>query len=619
MADTDIDILIRAKDLASRTIRGVKGELGSLDGVGSKAARNLTTNLIRVGAVGAVGLAAGVTSGARSLAHLERVTNLTNATLESTKGVSGQTAQSIRDHAQALEQLTTADDKAIQEGQNMLLTFTQIGKETFPAATEAVVNLAIAMAKGDVANADFKGSALQVGKALNDPVKGITALRRAGIQFTKDQEKQIKTLVKSGDLLGAQAIILGELETQFGKAGEAAGKGFEADLRRVQDAGEDATMALAKGVMPMLTRAATWLQTKLADPRVLRALEDLGVELGNAMGAALDFVESIDFAAIGKGLGVAKDAAKAIVSTFLSLPPWVQTAVVTGWGLNKLTGGALGDVVGALGSGLIKGVLGMNAGVVNINAAAVRGGGLPIPGVAGAAGAAGAGAVATGLAFGAAAIGVIGAFLVQQDQSNKNTSFSQDIRTGLDASVAGKTLPELRIAMQGVDAGINELQSNPLYALVQGEALDNLKAMKATLASAIESKTNALGGQSSQDNDPDKRSWRNQKEELIRIREMVNRSKDDTVSGLDRARDAALETKREAGRGLAIVSNTTRSSALTNASIISSSIARNRAVQTTNVVVNVTASSVTKSVTTSNRYGGTGASRSTDPNAAQPV
>jgi hypothetical protein len=65
-----------------------------------------------------------------------------------------------------------------------------------------------------------------------------------------------------------------------------------------------------------------------------------------------------------------------LLQAFTSLPPWVQTAVITGWGLNKLTGGALGSIVGELGKGLIKGVLGMNAGVVNINAAAVRGPGL---------------------------------------------------------------------------------------------------------------------------------------------------------------------------------------------------------------------------------------------------
>jgi hypothetical protein len=589
MADADIDILIRAKDLASKSIRNVRGELGKLDGVGSKAARNLTTNMVRIGAVGAVSLAGGVALGARSLGHLERVTNLTNATLETTAGVSGQTTESIRKHAEALEQLTTADDKAIQEGQNMLLTFTKIGEETFPAATDAVVNLAIAMAKGDVANADFKGSALQIGKALNDPVKGITALRRAGIQFTAQQEDQIKTLVKSGDVLGAQRVILAELETQFGKAGEAAGTGFEADLRRLEDAGEDATMALAKGVMPMLTRAAKWLQTKLADPAVIRALEDLGNELGVAMGKALDFIETIDFKAIGAGLSVAKDAVGAIVGAFLSMPPWVQQAVVTGWGLNKLTGGALGDVVGALGSGLIKGVLGMNAGVVNINAAAVNGGGLP-GAAGGAAGGVGAATLLAGAAVTAAAVAAVA--VVQQEISKQSSQHAAAIRTQTSQWLAHSPNREQLVnGLDGVKQGIANITSNPLLTLVQGDALSTLQAMEGDITRQIA--------------------------EIDRLRDQADRTKDDTVAAQNRTRDANIETKRETSRGLAINTSTTRSSSAQNASTIVAGLARYQARMNTYVNVNVSAGGVTSVQTSSKRTGGDGASRATDSNASR--
>jgi len=378
MAEKELAILIRARDLASRTIGKVRKEIGTLGSAGSKAMHGLSTAMKRVGIAAAVSLAGGVALGARSLGHLERVTNQTNAVLDSTRGAAGQSAKAIRDHAEALEQLTTADDKNIQEAQNLLLTFTKIGGKTFPKATEATVNMAIAMAKGDVAAADFKGTALQVGKALNDPLKGITALSRAGVSFTKQQKDQIKSLVKAGKVEEAQALILKELATEFGNAGKAAGTGFEADMRRVEDAGEDLSQALARGVMPALSRAAKFLSTKLADPAVVKQLDEIGRGLGDAAMAALDFVETIDFKAIGSGLKTAADAAKTIVSLFMGLPDWVKTAVVTGWGLNKLTGGALSTVITGLASGLIKGVLGMNAGVVNINAGVVNGpGGVP--------------------------------------------------------------------------------------------------------------------------------------------------------------------------------------------------------------------------------------------------
>ena len=45
-------------------------------------------------------------------------------------------------------------------------------------------------------------SAIQVGKALNDPIKGVTALHRVGVQFTERRRDQIEALVESGDIAG---------------------------------------------------------------------------------------------------------------------------------------------------------------------------------------------------------------------------------------------------------------------------------------------------------------------------------------------------------------------------------------------------------------------------------
>lgn len=446
MAERELAIVIRARDLASKGIRGVKKELGGLGSAGAKAMNGLSTAIKRVGIASAVGLVGAVGLGVRSLGHLERVTNQTNAVLESTRGASGQTADAIREHAEALEQLTTADDKAIQEGQNLLLTFTKIGGKTFPMATEAVTNMAIAMAKGDVANADFKGTALQVGKALNNPIKGITALTRAGVSFTEQQKKQITALVKAGKVEEAQAVILKELAVEFGNAGKAAGTGFEADMRRVEDAGGSATQALARGVMPALGRFAKFLSTKLADPAVIKAIDELGKGLGDAAMSAIDFIETVDFKAIGAGLKTAKDAAAGIVGAFMAMPDWVKQAIVTGWGLNKLSGGALSGLLG----GVIKGVLGMTAGVVNIKAGVVNGaGGLPGAGGPGGKGGGIPGAVAAlpiaGLIVGAAVpIGEAFADALPpglKGLDGKGMSESQTRITAALAQVAANTAP----------------------------------------------------------------------------------------------------------------------------------------------------------------------------------
>jgi hypothetical protein len=81
---------------------------------------------------------------------------------------------------------------------------------------------------------------------------------------------------------------------------------------------------------------------------------------------------SLPWAQIGQSLQLAGAGAKAVIGAFMAMPAWVQTAVLTGWGLNKLTGGALSGIVGELGKGLIRGVLGLNAGVVHAKAGVVN-------------------------------------------------------------------------------------------------------------------------------------------------------------------------------------------------------------------------------------------------------
>ena len=140
-----------------------------------------------------------------------------NAVLKSTNEVAGQSAEALNQHAQALSYMTSFDDDAITGAQSLLLTFTKIQGDTFPKATQAVLDMATAM------GTDLKGAAIQVGKALNDPILGVGALSRAGVQFNQQQKNMIELLVESNNIMGAQEIILGELKTQFeGSAAAAA-------------------------------------------------------------------------------------------------------------------------------------------------------------------------------------------------------------------------------------------------------------------------------------------------------------------------------------------------------------------------------------------------------------
>jgi len=382
MASRELSILINARNLASRVLGQVKGDINGLSGAASRASSNIGRNLAIGGAAVAAGIGLQVKAGIDSLVELERVENLTAAALASTGNVANQSAAGIRARAEALEGLTGVDDKAIQNAENLLLTFTKVGEEAFEPTIEAALNLNAVLGGGDEG---LQGVLIQVAKAMNDPLKGLGALQRSGVSFTAAQVKQIKALAASNDLMGAQGIILGELETQFGDAAEKANQGGLRAQRRWSDAVEDIQKSLATGFLPLIERVSTKMTDLIADPAFLPAVQEFGEGLASAFDKGLDALEDVPWGSIGSALQIGGTGARAIMDAFLSAPGWLQTAILTGWGLNKLTGGVAGSLIGELGKGLIKGVLGIQAGVVNVSGAVVNapGGGPNVPAPAG--------------------------------------------------------------------------------------------------------------------------------------------------------------------------------------------------------------------------------------------
>jgi len=189
----------------------VKGNLNDIE----KGSNKLTGSFKKLGGAIGAGLAvrALVQFGAESI-KLARVQIEAEAKLEqtikATGGAAGLTATQLKGMASQLQSVTTFGDEAVIGAQALLLTFKNIGGDVFPRVTEAVLDMSVAMGTG------LKESSIQLGKALNDPVQGISALTRVGIQFTDVQKSQIKTFTEANDLASAQAVILKEVESQFG-------------------------------------------------------------------------------------------------------------------------------------------------------------------------------------------------------------------------------------------------------------------------------------------------------------------------------------------------------------------------------------------------------------------
>jgi hypothetical protein len=144
-----------------------------------------------------------------SMAQLE-------ARVRSTGGAAGLTVSRLDALSSSLEDVSTYSDEAIKGSEALLLTFSKVKGDTFTRATQDVLDLAAAL------HTDLGGAAIQVGKALQDPAQGLTALRRSGVSFSDAQQQVIKDLFNTGREAEAQAIILAELEKEFGGSAAAA-------------------------------------------------------------------------------------------------------------------------------------------------------------------------------------------------------------------------------------------------------------------------------------------------------------------------------------------------------------------------------------------------------------
>jgi hypothetical protein len=390
----------------SKGISTAQKKLGELESTSFRVGQriggglqSLGRNLSVLGVVGIGAIGVAVKSGLDDLATLENaVTSVDGAIAQ--LGLTGQiTGKQVADWANDIEADIDAafDDKAITQAATTLLRFGHVAPNALEPALRVVADLAAKT--GDVESA----SAL-LAKALADPTKAAGKLTRAGVVLTKQQQAQIKAMTEAGDVAGAQALLLDAVAKSTGGAAKAMAGPYQDAINKTNDAMEDARKALAVGFLPIITKVADKLSKLAADPKALASIEAFGKTLAGGLDSLISTAERLPWGAIGSSLQIAGMGAKAVLDAFVALPPWVQTAVLTGWGLNKLTGGALSGIVGELAKGLVKGILGINAGVVNINAAVVNGGGGALPGAAAAAG--GAATTAGGLTAGGAAIAV---------------------------------------------------------------------------------------------------------------------------------------------------------------------------------------------------------------------
>lgn len=260
MADRTIEFLLLGRDQASKAFDSAGNSAHSAGGkIGGMLKSIGTGALLGAGAALGAGVASVVTSafaGAQEAAKVTRVLNSQIANL----GPTGREAfGSAADFADQLSASIGKDDDDIKAVQTKLASFPDafrqgsLGAEAMRRATTAAFDLQ-AIGIGD-ATSNIVG----IGKALNDPIKGMTALSKAGVSFSVAQQTAIKQAMAQGDLAKAQSVILQGIESNAKGAAEAATSNI--DKFKVQAA--NFAEGLAGQVLPLVERFAGYLLTAL--------------------------------------------------------------------------------------------------------------------------------------------------------------------------------------------------------------------------------------------------------------------------------------------------------------------------------------------------------------------
>lgn len=209
MAERDVIIRIRAIDEASAVFRRVAIAAGAF--------------------ISYWALQRGVREATDAFIEAEASSITLAAALRATGEAAGFTADELEDYAEELMRLTTIDDDAFKRIMGIMATFRNVSGEVFKQSIELIADMSVQFG-------GLESGAIRLGKALNDPVKGMSALSRVGIQFSESQKRTIEYLVEQNDLMGAQKIILAELTNQFGGQARAQVDSFGGAIKQLANA-----------------------------------------------------------------------------------------------------------------------------------------------------------------------------------------------------------------------------------------------------------------------------------------------------------------------------------------------------------------------------------------------
>lgn len=255
MANTKLQIAIEASNNATGQLKSLQNDLQNV--TNATDASGMSFGRL-VGAIGLGNIAANAASSAMfalegflkgtvsAAAESQSIQAQLGAVLKSTGEAAGVTADMANNLALKLSNLTTFSDEQVTSGENLMLTFTHVSKDVFPAAMQAALDVSQAL------GTDLQSAVLHLGKALNNPATGLLMLTRIGVSFTEQQKEQIKTLAEAGKTMDAQKLILQQLSKEYGGSAAAAADTYEGKVKQLDNSLHEVQKNIGNAVLPAL-------------------------------------------------------------------------------------------------------------------------------------------------------------------------------------------------------------------------------------------------------------------------------------------------------------------------------------------------------------------------------
>jgi phage-related protein len=247
-------------DFVGTGLKKATAEFKQLEGAGKKTGFLIKKSLLP--ATAALGAFGGFMLNAAKGAEDARIANQKLGNVLDSMGFAEATDR-VSAYAESLEKTIAVDADVIKATQTKLATFSNLTKTVNQAggAFDRATKAALDMAAAGFGTAE--GNAVQLGKALQNPIKGIAALAKSGIDFTEQEKEKIRTLVESNKLLEAQDMILAAIEKQVGGTAEESASSFEKlkfALAGVADTFGDMLLPAIDAIAPKLQAFALWAE-----------------------------------------------------------------------------------------------------------------------------------------------------------------------------------------------------------------------------------------------------------------------------------------------------------------------------------------------------------------------